>query len=263
MENNKYKILMLTDLKSSPEHLLENALNLAKHINGDIDIFHVKKASEVVEKDNQLNAIRSIKDEHKIIDKRIKDLISSASNPCKINYSYSLGYIKDEIEKHITEIKPDIIVLGKRKSKSLNIIGDNITRFILKKYNGDIFITSSNSVLKTNSDMSLGVFNNSEKTSNIANGLLECSKKPLKSFKIIESLPSNKKKENTNSNSNIIEYAFEKQSNTFKNISNYLLKSKVDLFCINRKNDTNTSFLKKTELEQLVSAINVPLFITG
>ncbi|GAA4233371.1 hypothetical protein GCM10022291_10190 [Postechiella marina] len=263
MTNNKYKILMLTDLKSSPEHLLENALNLAKHVNGDLDIFHVKKASEVVEKDNQLNAIRSIKDEHKIIDKRIKNLISSSSNLCKINYSYSLGYIKDEIEKHIKEIKPDIIVLGKRKTKSLNIIGDNITRFILKKYKGDIFIASSNSVIKQKSDMSLGIFNNTEKTSNIANDLVACSKKPIKSFKIIDSLPSNKKEENINSNPNIIEYAFEKQPNTFKNISKYLLKSKVDLFCVNRKNDTNTSFIKKTELEQLVSSINIPLFITG
>ena len=265
MKNNKYKILVLSDLKESSESLLESTLSLAERVHGDIEFFHVKKPSDIVEKENQLNAIRNIKEEYKLADKKLKSLTSSVSKDYNINYNIAFGNVKNEIEKHIKNSHPDIIVLGKRKSKSFNFIGDNITRFILKNYNGTIFIASNKDTLKSNKTLSLGVLNNYEQPSNLnfINKLVEASNKPLKSFKIMENTSSIKKETATTKLKGVIEYVFEKENDTIKNIANYLHKSSVDLFCINRSNTENGTRIKKTEMESMINTFNGPLLITG
>ena len=64
MKNNRYKILVLSDLKDSTNSILKSSVSLAKMINGDVAFFHVKKATDVVENDSQLSAIRTINKLH-------------------------------------------------------------------------------------------------------------------------------------------------------------------------------------------------------
>lgn len=54
--SKQYKILVLTDLKDSPSTLLNNAVNLAKKVDGEIDLFSVQKFTDVVERESQLSA---------------------------------------------------------------------------------------------------------------------------------------------------------------------------------------------------------------
>ncbi|MEP1487824.1 MAG: universal stress protein [Algibacter sp.] len=263
MKNNKYKILVLSDLKESSENLFESSLSLAKRVHGDIEFFHVKRPSDVVDKENQLNAIRNIKEGYKLADKQLKSLIGSVSGDYNVNYNIAFGNVKNEIEKHIKTSQPDIIVLGKRKSKSLGFIGDNITRFILKNYNVTIFIASNKDTLKSNKMLSLGVLNDFEKSSSFADKLVETSDIPLKSFKIRDDSSLIKNEAITSKQKDVIEYVFEKQSDTIKNISNYLHKSSIDLFCVNRSNIKNGTRIKKSEIESMINTFNGPLLITG
>ena len=155
-------------------------------MDADINFLYIKKPSDVVQKDNQLSAMRTINQEYFSIDKKIKDLIAPISKDYSvhINHTFIIGNLKNEIEQYIDENKPDIIVLGKRKSKMINIIGDNITQFILKKYKGIIVISDETNPLEPNSEVSLGLFNKIESNNvflesvfNFAFNFLDCSKK--------------------------------------------------------------------------------------
>ena len=103
------------------------------------------KPTAIIEKESQLSAIRTINQKYNDTSKEIEKFIKPISDTYKItiNSSHAFGNLKNEISNYISENKPDIIVLGKRKSKVLSILGDNITDFILKTFDGIIMIASN------------------------------------------------------------------------------------------------------------------------
>ena len=126
MKAEKYKILVLSDLKKTESTILKNSVSLAKMIDA------------------------SVKSYAKDYDVTIKG-------------SYAFGKIKEEILKQIKSYKPDVIVLGHRDSNPLQLIGDGITKFVLKEFKGYIMISSDENALIPNEKMTLGVFNDSNK----------------------------------------------------------------------------------------------------
>jgi len=255
-----YKILVLSDLNKSTSKTLKSSISLAKIVNAEINFFHVKSPSDVVDTENQLSAMRSINQNYIITNNKITKLINSISNAynVNVNHTFTTGNVKNEIEKYIEENKPDIIVLGKRKSKLVNFIGDNITQFVLNKYKGIIVIADGNNVLEPNKELALGLFNNSITNDAFLREIIESTKKPLNYFKIVESLTTTNGENILNNNT--IEYAFVKGSSVVKNISNYLSKSNVDLLCINRVN--SISGTTKTNLSNLISKLDCSLILT-
>lgn len=265
---NKHKILVLSDLKNATSNILKSTISLAKMVNGDIHFFYVKKPTEIVEKDNQLSANRAINQEHNIIENKIQNLIAPISNDygVNINYSYSFGNVKNEIDKCIAEHKPDIVVLGKKQSKSLNFIGDNITAFILKKYPGIVMIADNQNYLEPNKELSLGLLNTIEPSANkeLLEHLIGYTQEPLKSFKIIKN--SNTFEEpSITSNKKTVEYVFEHNDNTIKNLSNYLSVNNINLLCMDResKDSKNKKRLLKSEINEVLKNLNVSLLLTG
>lgn len=267
MKSKKYKILVLSDLKDQTASTLKNAISLAKMIDGEIKLFHVKKPIDILEKDNQLSAIRTINGEYSVTNKKIQNLIKSITEEydSEINFSFSFGNIKNEIDKHIDEYKPDIIVLGKRKKKPLSFVGDNITQFVLKKYKGVVMIAASDSTLEPDGEISLGVLNDIKQSFNIdfVNDLIGKSEAPLRSFKIVRNsntpkvtpVPIDKK---------TIEYVFEKTDNTMKNLSNYVSKNNINLLCINRvkKNAENEENIANSDINDVISQLDVSLLVS-
>ena len=189
MTNNKYKILVLSDLRETANTILKNTVSLAKMIDGDINFFYVRDPYDVVKKENQLSAVRSINEDYKVTKRKIQSLIEPISLDFGINidYHFTFGNVKNEIETYIKEHKPDIIVLGKRKRKIFKLIRNNITDFVLDNHNGVIMIVADKNMLEPNKVLSLGFLNGTEQTPNtaIAEALIGYSQKPLKSFKII------------------------------------------------------------------------------
>jgi len=76
---NKYKILVLSDLNKSTSKTIKSSISIAKIVDADINFLYIKKPSDVVQKDNQLSAMRTINQEYFSIDKKIKDLIAPIS----------------------------------------------------------------------------------------------------------------------------------------------------------------------------------------
>ena len=103
--NKNYKILVLSDLKEPITNVLKSTISLAKMIDADIQFFHVKRAAEIVETDNQLSAMRKINREYITTDKKIrKEVFSFSSNfDVSINYAFSFGNVKEEKEQNSNE----------------------------------------------------------------------------------------------------------------------------------------------------------------
>lgn len=261
----KYKILVLSNLDSSTPHILKSAISLAKMINGEIEVFNVTTPTEIINRENQLSAMRTINSKHTATSKKMKNLISPISEEygMNINHSFVFGNMKNELKNYIDERKPDVIVLGKRKSSPLKLIGDSITQFVFNSFKGAIMIAADKSTLEPNKEISLGTLNNIEPLVNLkfAEDLMAHTKSSLKSFKIVKKLgdshevtkPANKK---------TVEYVFEQNDSSIKNLSNYLSKSNVNLLYLDRVAKKSNNFIVP-DISSLVKNLNVNLLLTG
>lgn len=270
MKKQTTKIVVLTDLKKSMGPLLRSTIGLSKMVNGNIELLHVKKMLDVVKKENQLSAIRSMNHEYAAADKKIQKTIKTFSEEygVPINCSLSFGNLKGEISEFLKKHQPDIVVLGRKRSKTLDVFGDNIAQYILGQYDGTLLIVDNKKAFEPNKDLSLGVLNNSEKISGMAftNELIGYSQKPLTSFKIVKN--SNKSKEsNVVSKSGLVEYVFEHNSNSIKTLSKYLTKNNINLLCVDRMDNSSTKNQNNkrptTIVKDIIGQLDVSLFLTG
>lgn len=267
MKKNRHKILVLSDLKKSTSTILKSTVSLAKMVDGDIQLFYVRKPTDVVEKDNQLSAIRTINSEYRKTEKKIQSIINPISNEFGVNiqYAFTFGNIKDEILNYIKEYKPTLIVLGKNKSKAFKIIGNNVIELVLKTFDGDIMIANSNNALEPNNPISLGVLNNFDGAFNmdLSTSLIKQAQKPLKSFKIVRNSNELKEDESRLTNVDTLEYVFESSDNALKNVSKYLLKSHVNLLCLNReKQNTKQDSVINFDIKEAINKVNISMLLT-
>ena len=255
MKNNKYKILVLSDLKEGTNIAIKNAVSLSKIISADIELFYVRKPTDIVERESQLSAMRTINQEYLVIERNIKKILEPISK------SYAFGNVKSEIKDYIEASQPDIIVLGQRVSNPFQLRGTSITSFLLKEYEGIIVISSNNNSLIPNEKVALGVLNGSKKMldTEFFKELIPHSKTPLKSFKIINSQKENGKTPRLNKKE-MVEFVFEKNINSITTLSKYLVKNKINLLCVNRVKNTQNSI--ESPLKEVVNKLNISLLIS-
>jgi len=270
MKNKKYKIVIFSDLRQSLGNTLQSTLSLAKTLNGEITIFHVKKALDIVNRENQLSAIRSLNSEYIGMDNNINKIVTTFSKDfgVPLTYSCAIGNIKNELANYIQNEKPDFVVLGKKKSNLFNILGDNIIPFVLKKYYGPVFLADEHNVLEIDKDLSLGILNNEEEmaVTELTENLLSYSHKPLKSFTILKNSNAVTKTSESKSEKEVA-FVFEGNDNSIKNLSNYVSINNINLLCINRfsanKDKSNKSLSMPTNIGEIIEKLNVPLILMG
>jgi nucleotide-binding universal stress UspA family protein len=268
MRNNKYKILVLSDLKKSTHEIVKSTISLAKMIDADISFFHVKKPIDVVESESQLSAYRVINEQHTVTKNSIENVIESVSKiyGVELDYSYKFGNVKNEIGDYIIKYNPDIIVLGKRNSNLINFIGDSITDFVLKTYKGIIMIVGDENGLEPNQSFSLGLLNGQSfsNDSEFKMAIFSKAQKPLKAFSIVEKLNKIDNKDRT-SGTKTIEYVFEYNDNALQSLSSYLSKNNINLLLIDRnnKNHEQQRHLKQLDIKSVINKLNVSLLISS
>ncbi len=157
MRNNKYKILVLSDLKEKSAQALSYAAKLSNEIDANVEFFYVKEATEVTQTENPLSAMRIISEVCNQTDKKVKDFVTpiSKENNIKIKTTFAFGNVKNEIENCINTSQPDMIILGERKQKRFSFLGDNITRLVNKNYEGVVFLATDKNVLDSTDKVSL------------------------------------------------------------------------------------------------------------
>ncbi len=262
MKNNN-KIVVLTDLKKSSIKNLKNTVALAKMIKGEVHVFHVKKSIDLVKKDNNLSALRSINDHYKETENKLKGLKSLISDQFNfsIDYSFSIGNVNKEIETFLDQTNPDIIVLGKKKKNVLRLIGDNVTELVLKKHQGAILIADKENNIEPNKELAIGLLNDIEEQLDVKfpSELVKFTKSPLKSFHILD---SNANQNNVLKEKKTINYVFEKSDDSIKTLSKYLAKNSINLLCVDRV----TNGKKKSSVrnyKELIKELPVNLLILG
>jgi len=157
MRKNKYKILVLSDLKEKSAQALSYAAKLSNEIDAHVEFFYVKAAKEITQTENPLSAMRIISEVCNQTDKKVKDFVTpiSKENNIKIKTIFAFGNVKNEIENCINTSEPDMIILGERKQRKFNLLGDGITNLVQKKYEGVIFVATDKDVLDANGNVSL------------------------------------------------------------------------------------------------------------
>ena len=266
-KKQKHKILVLSNLNKSITDVLKSTISLAKIIDAEIHLFYVKKPTDIVEKESQLSAIREINKEHITTKQEIQNIINPMVKEygIKINPKFAFGNVKNEIEAYIDQQQPDIIVLGKKKSKLFKLFGDdNITQFVLKKHKGVILIVSEKNSLDPNTVFTLGMLNQAQDTINVdfAEQLLKHAEEPVRLFKIVKKQNNPQPKETLNNKT--IEYVFEESDNAISSISKYVAKNKVDLLYVNRKqNQKKSEFISPIQIDDIITNFNVSLLLTG
>ena len=262
--NHKYKIAVLTDLKTSSSTVLKNTVSLAKMIGATIELLHIKKPTEVVERESQLSAIREINKKHIATEQKLQRVINPFAEAYQLKMSYKLAYgnVKNEIESYINEQKPDIIVLGKRQSNAFKFIGDNLIQFLLEKHKGVILIAGKKG-LEPEKMLSLGLFNQKQLPKNLAfaNDLINHIQKPLKSFQVVKN-STQKKNNELVSEHKVIEYVFEKTDNVMDNLSNYISKNNINLLCVDRS-EPNKQTKVDSNLQEVFKKLNVSVLVNG
>ena len=263
----KYKILVLSDLTDASAQVLKSASRMAQIIEGEIEIFHVRKPTKIVKKESHLSAVRVLKDHYVQVKKKLETMSVAVSEntQIKVNYFFSFGNVKNEIVEHIEKSKPDIIVLGKRTSNTPNFLGDNIFTLILKKFQGVIMVANNEYVLEAQTKLSLGLYNSINTEYNIPciNSIISNTNRPICSFSVTDStteiiVESDKSKEN------IVSFVFDKNDQTLKTMSNYMYKNDVNLLLVDRKSAANNSTsLSISDLNELAYTIKIPLLLSN
>ncbi len=268
MKKNKYNILVLSDLKESNNELLKRTIRLTNKVDKNLHFFHVKKPMDVVNRDSQLSTFRSISEQNTLIRKEIVKLLDPLvkSQNLEIDHSYAIGNVKHEIGDFISKNNPDIVVLGKRKSKPINLLGDSITEFVLKTHKGIVLIVNTDQVLELNETLSLGVLNSESDfvENEFPQDLFTGANDSLITFSFAEKLDKvdvNKQEIQTKST----EYVFEHNDNTVLNLSKYVAKSNVNLLLVNRNNnkETKQNNVKELDIKSMIDKLNVSLLISG
>lgn len=272
MKNAKYKILALIDLKASSYQTLKNAVNLAKLLNGNVDVFHAKNITNIVGTENQNSVIRSLNEEHYATNKKIQNTVAKVfkEEGVSISHSFSFGNVKNEILQHINKTKPDIIVVGKRKPRVLSLLGDSVTQLLLNNYFGAILITEEHKKLTLNKGMSLGFYSNSLQDchTKITKDLCEKASNPIKFFKVkkrVLSTLANNTSENKSLSfceKSVVTYEFEESVDAF---IKFVSKNNIELLCIAKTNQNqgwSQKLMGKTlEINKEINNINVPLLV--
>ncbi|NER16861.1 universal stress protein [Spongiivirga citrea] len=264
--NFKYRLLVLLDHSKTSKVALRDAVNLAKVIDGKIDLLQVKAPSKFTQYGNQIALMRTLDEQRASEKKKMKELANtiSESENIPVSYKFTFGNVVNEVQDHIDQTTPDIVVIGKRKTGFKSFLKTSVTNHLLNNHKGGILISGNESNTAAFDDVSLGFLNeealNNEIT--IAGDLISKSKRPLKLFKF--SGDSYQDKQETPNK--VVTFEFDEHAEPSTPISKYISKNGVDLLCVKRDmekgisksiNQFNNEIAKtiiKTEVPVLVLA---------
>ena len=233
--NSKYKLLVIFNESKTAKTALNNAVSLAKTIDGSIDILHVKPATCVTNNSNQFAIMRTISDTTRNAKKKMAKLVSviEEENNLEVSHSFTIGHVISEIQDHIHRTQPDMVIIGKQKANTLGFFGDGLTKHLLKHFKGELLISAGEKALTSFKDVSLGFLDDTvlKNKVSIAENLKQKTSRPIKLFKTSSNTETSK---TTSNQPNTLIFEFDEASKTSSSISNYVSKNEVNLLCMKR-----------------------------
>lgn len=256
--NSNYNILVLTDFSEAATIALRNASKLAKLVNGKLQAYYVQPLQKFAEEENQLSLGRNLRESYTQTLVKGQKLMKTIAEDEGIEtfFSTESGNVKNCILNKLKNTNPDLVIIGKRTSNPLKLIGDRVTQFLIDECHTSILIGGKNKELHSFSDLSLGFYGKTiEKDSvKIIESLLQ---KPhsvkyfgirsLMSKDIVDEVDT--EKENT--------FMFPQQGmKAIEALTSYVVHAKTDLFCIPMQNSAGLQPVK-----EMVKRLNIPVLI--
>ncbi len=265
---------MVKDQSKHFQVALQNAVNLAKMINGSVDLLYVKSPSQVASFDNQLAALRELHQESDTARKTMKDVVDliTASEQIPITYNLTFGNIINEVQQHINKTRPDIIVVGKRRTKITNLFGVDLTTYLLKNYQGALFISGEEKALSSPDDLALGSLDDlfSKNKSKLSGDLARRTSKPITFLKINSTnkkekpSPSTMGSNEATMRANMTTFEFDHTANISESVSKYVERSGVSLLCVQKSKllDLNKEIKNvNRQIQKTVEKTNTPVLV--
>lgn len=261
-----YKIAVLTDLSDNANDTIKSAIELSRLVNGSVDLLYTKSLSDVVTYENQMSAMRAMDEAYGQARLKIRTLIKSVTTPQdqKVSHNIVFGNVKREIKKYLNDNNPDVVVLGKRKSRLVKGLGDGITQYVLKHHKGEVMIAGQNTNLSSETALNIGAVNATgvQASSGIANDILAKHNGPLRAFNIVKTNVEQTKA--SEEKKNMVEYIFEEGTNTMKNVSNYINKYNVNLLWVDKSNALQKGVRSlNPEFNVMINQLNAPIFVVN
>ncbi len=261
--NQPFQILTLMDFSKASYAALKSAVNLAKITNGTIEILHVGAAKDIAEQENQMAAMRSIYENKLSLKKKLSNLTQLIQKEENVpaHFTLSIGNIKNEVNDAIQTFEPDVVVLGKRKKKVVNFLGDGVTKHLLGSFKGGILLAGEENTLETHNQMSLGVLESLDVSNfgQLAKVLEGNAGDTIKRFKIRNegNQPQLSEKE---LGKKVTTFEFEPTQGGSEKLADYITKSQVQLLCV-QPNNFRERAETKTFFEGTALNVNVPILV--
>ncbi|MBQ4819298.1 universal stress protein [Aquimarina sp. MMG016] len=264
-KKSKYHLLVLMDLSKASEAALKNAVHLAKEINGKVEVFHVKSPADVAKYENQFSAMRAIQEDTSNVQSKLMKLIREIEKEEKvvITLQISYGNAKQAIKDKIDSVKPDLVILGKRKNNLMNFLEPDITKFVLKECNANILISGEDNKFHSFDDISLGVYGETihKEGLEIISDLKTNEEDPIRFFRIRNPNNSDKSVTTEQNKKWAVSYTFSEGENALDGLASYITGTNTQLFCIPRKQNENASWFGLSRINDLIYKLNIPVLI--
>ncbi|NVN18229.1 universal stress protein [Muricauda sp. HICW] len=250
----KYHISVLLDMSKSSAFVLTSALELAKQIDGALEVFHVNPY-------NTRNGKRSsMTKDYDSSQAQIKELIINMGKQEHLPVTYKMehGRVKHRIRDYLALHRPDILVLGKRRPR-FGIFSESITDFVINQTSHtNVLILGEDDKFHTFKDINLVFFGNELKASNleVIKDLTRNSEKPVRHFDISQDQPQKTEFPWHKT----VSYKFSKGVNALDGLVNYVSHTNIQLLCVPKKAGKRI-MLKNNPIKAIIRKTKVPLLI--
>ena len=228
----KPMVLVLLDLEQSPAELLESAAVITKKVDGRLQALHIRMPIEAIEQANQFSAKKEFYAHYQNTKEQLEPIIEKVSikEELPIDYSLIYGHVGNQIAEAIHQKQPDIVVLGKRKTKLGGLLGDRVTKTVLNTAPKSIYIVNTSAILNNFEGIAVGIL---EDTSSIKDDMLEAIvEKQNNKINFFGIGKSDKKTMDKNPEDS--HYIFPENNASVSNMASYIKKTKTQLFCISK-----------------------------
>jgi len=246
----KYRIAVLLDMSKNSAFVLTSALELAKQMDGAVEVFHVQPS----------RASRQANPNYVSTQTEIEALINKmeAKEQLSISYKVEYGRVKHRVRDYLALQKPDILVLGKRRPK-LGIFGESITDFVINQTQStNVLLLGEDDKFHTFKNINLGFFGNELKESDleVIMDLTRNSDKPVRHFDISQD-PSQKRIYPWHKT---VSYQFPEGTNAMNGLVNYVSHTRTQLLCV-PKTAGKQIMLRSNPIKTVIRKTKVPLLI--
>ncbi|MEJ1221848.1 universal stress protein [Sediminicola sp. 1XM1-17] len=253
-----YSILVFIDFSETSIIALKNAAKLVKSVNGNIQAHYVEPLRRTAEEENQLTFKRRLTQSLKQSNAKAQKIIAPIAEEegVEINFTMDWGNIKDSILKKVKDTDPDLVILGRRKAKMLDFIGDKLTQFVVDQLDTNVLISGSHHELHSFSDLYLGFYGETlEKSEFKIIDHLQESNRSIKYFGIRNKMPEHSTGQRDQENNSSFIFP-QDGTNAIEALTSYVVRTNTQLFCIPKNNN-----LELQPVKEMVHRLDIPILL--